>query len=477
MARKELLQYVWDTQILPQAGYSFSRLHSVGYSLIALQEMNLAHFYPQVYWNTACLSVNAGADENSEDNKGTKYGKVATAIGNMMQRGITVTLPDINKAGFGFTPDVEHNSIIFGLKGINGIGDSVVQDIIANRPFTSFEDFISKMFSTGLLKKSHMIHLIKAGCFDSFDDRLIIMKRFIEMIVEPKTKLTMSNLKMLIEYNLVPERYRLEVRFFKFKDYISKKVHKNISKPKDRLLILDDISTNFFNEHFPDNLIVDFHDGKVVISEKQFKKEYDKKMEKIKVWITGEEALYLLNSSLMEDEWNKYCSGTLSSWEMSSLGFYHTSHELEHVNKEKYGIRSFHSLSEEPKVVSTHEWRGREMKEYEIGRIVGTVLDKDKIKHTVTLLTDSGVVVVKFYGGAYSHYDRQISQVDRDGKKKVLEKSWFARGIKLMVTGFRRESNFMPKVYKNSIYNHTVALIEDIDERGNLTLQTERIRN
>ena len=37
-----LLNYVWNVQVKRQLGYSFSVLHSFGYSLIAVQEMNLA---------------------------------------------------------------------------------------------------------------------------------------------------------------------------------------------------------------------------------------------------------------------------------------------------------------------------------------------------------------------------------------------------------------------------------------------------
>ena len=44
-----------------------SMLHSFGYSLIALQEMNLAYHYPMIFWNCANLIVDsAGIDENDE---------------------------------------------------------------------------------------------------------------------------------------------------------------------------------------------------------------------------------------------------------------------------------------------------------------------------------------------------------------------------------------------------------------------------
>ena len=50
---KALLDYVWNKQFKLSFGYSFSTIHTTGYSLIALQEMNLATRYPIIYWNCA----------------------------------------------------------------------------------------------------------------------------------------------------------------------------------------------------------------------------------------------------------------------------------------------------------------------------------------------------------------------------------------------------------------------------------------
>lgn len=474
MTSKKLLEYVWNTQIMPQAGYSFSRLHSVGYSLIALQEMNLAHYYPSIYWNTACLSVNAGADEFNDHNKSTNYGKVASAIGQMKARGIDVNLPDINKAGFGFKPDAESNSIIFGLKGINGIGDDVVHLIIQNRPYKSFEDFLERMFDTKLIKQSQVIQLIKGGCFDSFDDRKMIMKQFAYHIFEPKQKLTIANIKMLSELNLIPEKYNLNVRFYNYKNYISKNVYKKIAKPQDKWFLLDDISTQFFNQHFSEESIVDYKDGRIIISEKKFKKEFDKKMANIKEWLSSDETLKFVNSKLFEEQFNQLANGSLSKWEMESLSYYYHEHELTHVDNEKYGIVDFTSLSETPKVTDTYISKGMQREIYELSRIAGTVLDRDKNKHTISILTTDGVVTVKMYAGSFSHYNKQISEKGKDGKKTILEASWFTRGNKLLITGFRRGNQFIPRTYRNSIYKHSIALIRDVDEQGNLYLQTER---
>ena len=98
---------------------------------------------------------------------------------------------------------------------------------------------------------------------------------------------------------------------------------------------------------------------------------------------------------------------------------------------------------------------------------MGTVLDKDKAKKTVTLLTKSGVVTVKIYGQVFTHYDKQLSERGADGKKKVIEKSWFQRGNKIVVTGIRREDSFLAKKYSRTPY-HLVELITHINEDGTI---------
>ena len=73
--RKEFANYVWTFCIEPLAKYSFSVIHAVVYSIVAVQEMNLAMFFPRLYWQCACLCVNAGnsdtnfEDEDSEDHR------------------------------------------------------------------------------------------------------------------------------------------------------------------------------------------------------------------------------------------------------------------------------------------------------------------------------------------------------------------------------------------------------------------------
>ena len=103
-------------------GYSFSLIHSLAYSYIGLQTVYLATYFPSIYWNCACLRIDAGIEENA----GTNYGKIAKAIGNMQNHGIKVMPIDINKSGYAFEPDEENNAILYGFKALNGVnGDSI----------------------------------------------------------------------------------------------------------------------------------------------------------------------------------------------------------------------------------------------------------------------------------------------------------------------------------------------------------------
>jgi DNA polymerase-3 subunit alpha len=157
------------------------------------------------------------------------------------------------------------------------------------------------------------------------------------------------------------------------------------------------------------------------------------------------------------------------------------------VSAAKYGLSNFSAIPETPVVVGTSvrkikdkntgETKDSVWDRYQLHRIAGAVLDKNKNKHSLTLLTTDGVVTVKFYAEAFAHYDKQVSNVDPEtGKKNVLEKSWFSRGNKLLITGIRRGDTFFPKKYVDSIYQHTVCLITAISDNGDIAMTLERQR-
>lgn len=490
---KNLTNYVWNVLIRTQRGYGFNRSHTLAYSLIGLQELNLCYRFPIIYWNTANLIVDSGSLETG-NKKTTNYGKIATAIGKLQNSNTKMELPDINEADFGFKPDEKNNTIIFGLKGISGVGDTETKAIINNRPYKDLDDFVNKMEIYKTQEKenkfgeSTIITLIKAGAFDKLEgkERINIMKKYIRKISKPLTNLQVDSILTLHELGLLTkEQEQYELRLTRFRKYIFDKkflAEKRGKSPNTFFYRLErQFAEPFFFEYFETNMQEnkDYEydeQGYVLVKKGSIDREFDKMMKHFKEETLGSsEMLQAINEQRFLNKWNEKIKGNISEWEMDSLSFYYHEHELAHVNKEQYLISEFNSLPETPEISEYYLFRGKERPRFKLTRICGTVLDKDKNKHIITLLTTSGVVTVKFYKGQFGFYDKQISELNNDGTKTVLETSWFKRGNKLLITGYRREDQFVPKKYVDSAYRHTLQLITEVDENGNLKLQSERI--
>ncbi len=183
-----------------------------------------------------------------------------------------------------------------------------------------------------------------------------------------------------------------------------------------------------------------------------------------------------VNWKLRQDLWDKYCQGNISQWEMDSISCYIHDHELKNLRNGFYGLSNFSQLPNDPIVDYTFPSKdGRRIPMFKICRIAGTVLDRDKNKKTVTLLTNDSVVNVKIFGDAFTHYDKQISIRRADGTKKVIEKSYFSRGNKIIVTGIKKdETNFLAKKYTKTPYS-LVEKITYIREDGTIETTSERM--
>ena len=140
----------------------------------------------------------------------------------------------------------------------------------------------------------------------------------------------------------------------------------------------------------------------------------------------------------------------------------------------KYPCSDFSKIPENPVVERVLPIKGRQIPIFKLYRIAGTILDKDKAKKTVTLLTTDGVVTVKIFGAVFTHYDKQISEKGVDGKKHVIEKSWLSRGNKIIVTGIKQSDGFLAKKYNRTPY-HLVELITEVREDGTLVTRGERM--
>ena len=492
---KNLCNYVWNTLVATSRGYGFNLSHCLAYSLIGLQELNLAYKYGVLFWSTSCLIVESGANDE-EGNEGTRYGKMGVAIAKIQHEGAKIANPDINTADFSFIPDEKNNEIIFGLKGINTISTDTAQFIIKNRPYKDFNDFCERMVDTKIIKNSQMLMLIKAGCFLNLDsqDRTETMKKYLYRYqVKLVDKLTLAQLNAIQEYNIVPENLQICIRYINFKKYVLDEegfvenyINTDKKIPKcgyhDRYYVLDNNSQGFFEEHFTEESVVKIQSGFYVISEKKFTKEVDNLLQPLKEWFISEEATKAYNEAIFNSAWNSFASGNESKWSMDSLTYYDNKHELEDVEEKKYGIVNFNELSEDPEIFEYTNMKvddkNKQIPKFVISRICGTVLNKDDNAHIIFLLTKYGVVEVKIPKGSYSFYKKRITTVNEKDttKKTVIEESWFKRGTLLMISGFRRGDQFIPKVYSKTIFGHTMNKILFVNPDGSLELQQERTK-
>ncbi len=158
---KRIAQKIWEW-VLPFARYGFNKSHSTAYAMIAYQTAYLKTHYPIEFMAALLTSEKADIE------------RIAVLIKECQKMGIEVLPPDINESFRNFSVVPEENKIRFGLLAIKNVGNNVVEAIISERKgsgsFKSISDFISRIPSKDLNKKS-LESLIKSGAFDKLEER------------------------------------------------------------------------------------------------------------------------------------------------------------------------------------------------------------------------------------------------------------------------------------------------------------------
>ncbi len=152
---------IWEW-ILPFARYGFNKSHSCAYSMIAYQTAYLKTHYPVEFMSALLTSEKADVE------------RIGFLIDECRKMEIEVLPPDINESWRNFSVIPHKKQMRFGLFAIKNVGEGIVNTIVDERknngPFQSINDFISRINSKDLNKKS-LESLIKAGVFDKFTER------------------------------------------------------------------------------------------------------------------------------------------------------------------------------------------------------------------------------------------------------------------------------------------------------------------
>ena len=159
--KKEIGEKLWSW-IEPFAQYSFNKSHATAYAHIAYQTAYLKAHYPKEFMSSLLT-----ADQNDTE-------RIGFLINDCKKMGIEVLPPDINESFMGFSVVPEKSQIRFGLSAIKNLGIKIVEDIVKERKengsFKSLDDFLTRINSRSLNKKS-LESLIFSGAFDKFKER------------------------------------------------------------------------------------------------------------------------------------------------------------------------------------------------------------------------------------------------------------------------------------------------------------------
>lgn len=142
-------------------GYSFNKSHACAYGMISAICCYLLAYYPKEF---LASSMTLELTQQEPDIKGF--------ISEATKLDINILPPDINASTDEFK--AVESGIKFPLNVIKHVGDSAYKSILKSRPYTSLADFLSKVPKSSV-KKNVVINLIKAGCFDEFDENRSIL--------------------------------------------------------------------------------------------------------------------------------------------------------------------------------------------------------------------------------------------------------------------------------------------------------------
>ena len=188
-------------ELSTKGGYGFNKSHAAAYAVICMQTAYLKAHHTLAFFK-AMLNLNKD-----------KAGKINKIIIDAKQFNVDILPPDINKSEINFS--VNDGKILFGLSAIAGIGETLAENIIAERSahgkFKNFNDFIDRIELT----KKQIINLVKSGAIPTKNKKQFLVKYF-KSIYDQKEYKPVSTLptkmKLLIDWDINTSEYMLNKR-------------------------------------------------------------------------------------------------------------------------------------------------------------------------------------------------------------------------------------------------------------------------
>ncbi len=168
--------------IEPFAGYGFNLSHATCYAVLGFMTAYLKAHHPAEFMAALMTS-----DEGDTD-------RLAIESAECKAMGIPVLSPDVNESGASFSvvrhpEDPTRDAIRFGLGAVKNVGANIVAVIVAERrangPFASLDDFVTRVQSRDLNKKS-LESLAKCGALDRFAERASVIANMDDILRHAK---------------------------------------------------------------------------------------------------------------------------------------------------------------------------------------------------------------------------------------------------------------------------------------------------
>ena len=168
---RKTAEKIWHL-VEPFAQYGFNAAHATCYALIGYQTAFLKAHYP-----TEFMAALMTSEQNDIE-------RIAFLVDECQQMNVKVLPPNINQSDQNFSR-AGTEIIHFGLKAIKNVGHNVVQSIVEERKqngsFESIADFIERVESRDLNKKS-LESLIKCGALDNLGERNQLLASLEQML-------------------------------------------------------------------------------------------------------------------------------------------------------------------------------------------------------------------------------------------------------------------------------------------------------
>ncbi len=172
-AERVMIEKFWQ-QLEAFAAYCFPKSHAACYATIAYWTAYLKANYPDAFMAALMTS-----DYDNTD-------RLSIEISECKQMGIEVLPPNINQSFHEFAIVPGKKQIRFGMDAIKNVGHGAVEEVIRARDalggkFDSLEDYCANV-DPGMVNRKNLESLIKAGAFDEYGDRSVLVNSIDNML-------------------------------------------------------------------------------------------------------------------------------------------------------------------------------------------------------------------------------------------------------------------------------------------------------